>query len=93
MTIINRICPELADVIAIRLECKHCNATISCVPDKWSPAALRCPGCNAQLVTGAYPQSLTDELQGLLEFTEGLRRLRKLNSPDFRVRLEFDQIP
>ena len=90
MTTINRICPELSDIVAIRLECKHCQATICYPTASWKPNGLRCPNCSAMLVHGS-PSNLSDELRALSELAESLKALLTSKSPDFRIRLEFEQ--
>jgi uncharacterized paraquat-inducible protein A len=50
MTVINRICPELSDIKAIRLECNQCGAMISYIPKNWKAKFLDCPNCSVSLV-------------------------------------------
>jgi hypothetical protein len=90
MTIINRICPEAADILAIRLECNHCHATISYPPATWKPSYLKCPNCSVTLVNGTL-QNLSDELSALWALAEGLQGLLKAKNAEFRLRFEFDQ--
>jgi len=91
MTTINRICPELSDIVAIRLECNHCHATISYPPVDWKPNSLRCPNCSVTLVSGTTPNNLSDELRALLALADGLKELLAIKSAEFRLRLEFEQ--
>ena len=88
MTIINRFCPELSDIVAVRLECKHCHVTLSYPPSDWKPAYLKCPNCGATLVS-ASPQS--KELVLLGELADALRRLANAGDLEFQLRLEFDR--
>lgn len=93
MTIINRICFELADIVAVQLECKKCHATISYPKADWTPTSLKCPNsnCSAALISGSAGEQ-SEELRALDEFATGLKRI--LNNSQqfaFRLRLEFDQ--
>ena len=90
MTIINRRCFEVPDIVAVQLECTHCGATISYPPGTWKPSYLKCPNCSLTLVAGSLNQ-LSPELSALLALTDGLRELLTLKNPEFRLRLEFDQ--
>jgi hypothetical protein len=91
MTIINRFCPEIADILAIRIECKQCGAAISYPKGEWTPGFLQCPSCKTRLITGSTSE-MSEELQALQPLAEGLRLIWK-NHKDlrFNIRLEFDQ--
>jgi hypothetical protein len=90
VTTINRICPELSDIVAIQLECNNCHATISYPPATWKPSYLKCPNCSVTLVEGSM-QHLSDELRALFALQEGLQDLLKNKNAQFRLRVEFDQ--
>ena len=88
MTIINRLCPELSDIQAIQLECKHCSALVSYPMGKWNPSGLTCPNCAVTLVR--VPESHSSELVALKLLAEGLNKL--LNPSEelkFVLRLEL----
>ena len=89
MTIINRICVELRDILAVRLQCKNCQSAISYLPKDWKPTALRCPNCDAIIIEPS-------ELRALELLAEGLRTLMPADDAAekklrFEVRLEFEQ--
>jgi len=88
MTILNRFCPEMSDIMAIRLECGTCDAAISYLPDSWNTAAtLKCPNCAVELVS---PSLQTKGSIALRELAESLKLLRNTPNLGFRLRLEFD---
>ncbi len=89
MTIINRVCVELSDILAVRLQCKGCQSAISYLPKDWKPTALRCPNCDAIMIEKS-------ELRALELLAESLRTLMPADEaakkkPRFELRLEFDQ--
>jgi hypothetical protein len=87
MTIVNRVCPEMSDIIAVQLECKHCRATISYPPDGWTPVTLKCPNCEVTLVS---PSPQSKEFLALSELSGALKTLRNSDGLGFKLRLEFD---
>ena len=90
MTTINRICFELSDVLAIRLQCKHCGAAISYPTDNWKPGFLKCPNCPATLVTKPS-EGESKELHALASLANALKELSKPDTFEFRLRFEFAQ--
>jgi hypothetical protein len=90
MTIINRFCPELSDIVAIQMECGNCHATISYPPAKWTPKALECPSCSVTLVAGST-NNLSAELRALYALQEGLQELLTNKTLKFRLRLALDR--
>jgi len=86
MTIINRFCPELSDIKAVRIECAECGTALSYdVSKDWKARGVDCPNCRATLV-GEGPSLRA--LQGLAEAIK--LSLLVDNARSFRVRLEFD---
>ena len=45
MTSEQRVILELADVLALRLECLKCGAAVVLKPADWSTSPVECPGC------------------------------------------------
>ncbi len=93
MTVINRICFELSDIVAIELECNECNTLICYRPTDWTPTILKCPNsnCGKQLVPAAA-SGLSEELRSLEELALGIKRvLNNCKSFPFHLRLEFNQ--
>jgi len=88
MTIHNRFCPEVSDIVAVQIECTHCHATISYPPDGWNPITLKCPNCAVTLVT---PMPQAKELMALAELSSALKTLRSSSDLPFKLRLEFDR--
>jgi hypothetical protein len=90
VTIINRVCVELCDILAIRLQCKSCQSAISYLPKDWKPKALRCPHCDAIMIESSETEA--SELRALRLLAEGLRTLMGTKiEPRFELRLEFEQ--
>jgi hypothetical protein len=87
MTIINRLYPELSDILAVQLECRNCHATISYPTACWKPASLKCPNCSVTLVTG--PEAHSKELSALSELAHSLKQLSDCETLAFQVRLEL----
>src|SRR6266849_4116511 len=88
MTIINRLCPELSDIVGVQLECNKCHATISCPPASWTPGFLNCPNCSVTLVR--FPEANSPELAALMLFADGLKKLLTPSEErKFRLRLEL----
>jgi hypothetical protein len=93
MTVVNRICPELSDIVAVRLECTKCGSAVSYQKTDWTPAYLKCPNanCGAILVPGSS-SDMSEELRALDELASGLRRMLNHGARfSFRLRLEFDR--
>ncbi len=89
MTIHNRFCPEVSDIVAVQLECGHCHATISYPPDGWNPVTLKCPNCPVTLVN---PSPQSKDMMALSELSNALKILRdRSNNLGFKLRLEFDR--
>jgi hypothetical protein len=72
MTAEQRWILELADVLALRLECARCGAAIVARPMEWREVPIECPGCrNHWELPGLAENGLTPmQYLGL-----GLRRL------------------
>lgn len=46
MTIDERLVFDLADVLAVQVECRKCGAAVSYPPSGWNAKAQTCPNCN-----------------------------------------------
>jgi hypothetical protein len=88
MTIINRFCPEVSDIVAVQLQCKRCRSSLSYPPDTWKPGDLKCTNCGVTLVS---PAPNSRELRALEGLVDALRELAKPDGLEFQLRLEFNR--
>lgn len=89
VTIHNRFCPEVSDIVAVQIGCKHCHATISYPPDGWKSTTLgKCPNCSVTLVS---PLPDAKEVMALGELSNALKILRSSSDLEFTLRLEFER--
>jgi hypothetical protein len=89
MTIINHVFLEPTDIIAVRLQCKKCQSTLSFPLASWSPAPLACPNpaCGATLVPSTMQGS--EEYGALDALAFALKKLR-VNAKNFQFNLQFE---
>ena len=90
MTLVNHMFLEPADILAVRLECKQCQATLSFPLVSWAaPSSLACPNqaCGAILIPASMKGS--DEQQALTWLSTALKKLR-INNANFQFNLQFE---
>jgi hypothetical protein len=89
MTIINHVFLEPTDIIAVRLECKKCQSTLSFPLSSWSPTPLPCPNpaCGVALIPSTMQNS--EEYKALDALSVGLKKLR-VNAQSFPFNLQFE---
>jgi hypothetical protein len=89
MTIVNHGFLEPGDIIAVRLECKKCQSTLSFPLSSWSPASLPCPNpaCPATLISSTMGGS--EEYKALDALSFALKQLR-INGKTFQFNLQFE---
>ena len=87
MTFEHRILLELTDILAIRLECKKCHATLGFPPDRENLLPpTTCKNCRLE-----WMKTGSDEDKALRPFLDNLRQLRDdANGLGCAIKLEFE---
>jgi hypothetical protein len=72
MTPEQRLILEMADVLAIRLECSKCGAAVVMKPTDWRESPLECPGCKG---FWELPHVVEQSFSAIQHLGTGLRML------------------
>ena len=78
MTAEPRLILDLSDVLAIRIDCRKCNAAVVLQPKDWNDAPFQCPGCGN---TWELPRMADSGFTPINYFGLGLRRLLEQITP------------
>jgi hypothetical protein len=94
MTAEQRWILDLAEVVAIRIECSRCSAAVVVKPGEWRELPAQCPACkNTWTVPEVRqkPPSIESFAMGLSDLLEQFRRMKKSGGEfPYGVRLEIN---
>jgi hypothetical protein len=93
VTLINRTCFELSDIVGIQLECDTCHTLVSLKPRTWIPDSIECPGCRHHFVKKESRQGAiqSPEFSALEAFVNAMKTLSTMGAQlNCQLRLEFE---
>lgn len=89
MTIERRLVLGLEDLLAIRLECERCHATVSFALDQTVAIPLVCPGCRETWTDPMHPTAGDRVKQELVDALKAVLREERHDRRSYRMRVEI----
>lgn len=88
MTIERRLVLGLGDILAIRLECVRCHATVSFALDQTISIPPVCPGCHETWADRMQPSESDQVMQELIGSLKAVLRVERHGRPRYQLRVE-----
>ena len=89
MTAEQRLILEVADVLALRVECAKCGAAVVVKPTDWRETPLECPGCKAFWDLPRLPDQQGTPLHHLGTGLRQLSEQTKAGPTPYKVKIEI----